>query len=121
MTEKKKHYDLAEEKALTLPVIIWRFCAYKSNEDYESGDHYFMKDFLDHAEMKVFSSEHSAKEKPIHPGYCSMYWKIELNVTRINKELRKELIDFGRFSDLHEFNDLDALVDEWLIESKTIH
>jgi len=54
----------------------WRFCAYKSNEDYENGKHYFMRDFLDHTEMKVFSSEHSAKEKVLYPDYCSMYWKI---------------------------------------------
>ena len=77
MSKKKKYYDLAEERALTIPVVMWRFCAYKTEKDYESGEHYFVKDFLDHTEMKVFSGEHSAKEKPLHPDYCSMYWKVE--------------------------------------------
>lgn len=58
----------------TIP--IWRFCAYKSSKDYESGKHYFMKYFLDHAEMKVFSAEFSAREKPLYPGYCSTYLKL---------------------------------------------
>lgn len=67
------------KQALTMPVVMWRFCAYKTEKDYESGDHYFMKYFLDHTEMKNFSAEHSAKEKPQHTDYCSMYWKIETN------------------------------------------
>jgi len=79
MSKKKKYYDLAEERALTIPVIMWRFCAYKTEKDYESGDHYFMKDFLEHIEMKNFSTEHSANEKPRHIDYCSMYWLIETN------------------------------------------
>ena len=81
MSKKKKYYDLAEERALTIPAVMWRFCAYKTEKDYESGDHYFMKDFLDHTEMKVFSGKHAAKEKPRHSDYCSMYWKIEINAT----------------------------------------
>ena len=81
MSKKRKYYDLAEERALTIPVVMWRFCAYKTEKDYESGEHYFVKDFLDHTEMKLFSSNHSAKEKPLYPDYCSMYWKIEKNVT----------------------------------------
>ena len=76
MSKKRKHYDLAEEQALTIPIVMWRFCAYKSNEDYKSGKHYFVKDFLDHTKMKVFSGKHSAKEKPLYPNYCSMYWKV---------------------------------------------
>jgi hypothetical protein len=79
MSKKKKYYDLAEERALTIPVIMWRYCAYKTEKDYESGKHYFVKDFLDHTEMKVFSGKHSAKEKPLYSDYCSMYWKIETN------------------------------------------
>jgi len=81
MSKKKKHYDLAEERALTIPVVMWRFCAYKTENDYESGDHYFMKDFLCHTKMKKFSAKHSAKEKPRYPDYCSMYWKVETNAT----------------------------------------
>lgn len=81
MSKNKKYYDLAEKRALTIPVVMWRFCAYKTEEDYESGEHYFMKDFLDHTEMKVFSGKHSAEEKPLHIDYCSMYWKIDTNAT----------------------------------------
>lgn len=80
ISKKKKYYNLVEERALTIPVVVWRFCAYKSDEDYENGNHYFIKDFLDHTEMKVFSGEHSAKEKLLYSGYCSTYWKIETNV-----------------------------------------
>lgn len=81
MMKKKKYYDLAEEQALTIPVVMWRFCAYKTEKDYKSGEHYFIKDFLDHKEMKTFSSEHSVKEKPRYNNYCSMYWKVETNAT----------------------------------------
>jgi hypothetical protein len=81
MSKETENIDLAESKALNIPVVMWRFCAYKTEKDYESGDHYFMKDFLDHTEMKVFSCEHSAKEKPLYSDYCSMYWKIETNAT----------------------------------------
>lgn len=70
-----------EFKNLNIPVVMWRFCAYRTEKDYESGEHYFIKDFLDHTEMKVFSGEHSTKEKPLYPDYCSMYWKIETNAT----------------------------------------
>ena len=79
---KKEHNsNNAEKRALTIPIVMWRFCAYKTKSDYESGDHYFMKDFLSHTQMKTFSSKHSAKEKPRHTDYCSMYWKIEANAT----------------------------------------
>lgn len=81
MSKKKKYHNLAEERALTIPVVMWRFCAYKTEKDYESGEHYFMKDFLDHTEMKVFSGGHAAKEKPLYPDYCSMYWNVETNAT----------------------------------------
>lgn len=76
---KKKYDDLAEQKALSIPVVLWRFCAYKSEKDYESGNYFFMRDFLDHAEMKVFSGRHSVKQMSSYPGYCSMYWKIVTN------------------------------------------
>ncbi|MFW5848014.1 MAG: hypothetical protein ACOCVF_03780 [bacterium] len=78
MKNKRKYYDLAEEKAFNVPIILWRFCAYASENDYENGNHYFMKDFLDHTEMKNFSAKHSEKEKKTHKDYCSMYWKVEL-------------------------------------------
>jgi hypothetical protein len=81
VTHRCAYYDLAEKRALTIPVVMWRFCAYKTEKDYESGNHYFIKDFLDHTEMKLFSSDHSAKEKPLFSEYCSMYWKIETNAT----------------------------------------
>jgi hypothetical protein len=73
----KKHYDLAEQRALETPIILWRFCAYKTEDHYENGQHYFMKDFFEHTEMKNFSSKHSAKEKVLYPDYCSMYWEIK--------------------------------------------
>jgi hypothetical protein len=79
--KKEQNLNNAQTQALTIPVVMWRFCAYKTKKDYESGDHYFMKDFLDHTEMKIFSGKHSAKEKPLYPDYCSMYWKIEPNAT----------------------------------------
>ena len=81
MSNNKKYYNLAEEQALTIPVIIQRFCAYKTEKDYKNGEHYFIKDFLDHTKMKIFSGKHSAKEKPLYSNYCSMYWKIETNAT----------------------------------------
>lgn len=81
MSDNEKYYNLAEERALTISVVMWRFCAYKTEKDYKSGEHYFIKDFLDHTKMKVFSGEHSAQEKPRHSGYCSMYWKVETNAT----------------------------------------
>lgn len=81
MSKKRKYHDLAEERALNAPVIVWRFCAYKTEKDYENGEYYFIKDFLDHTKMKIFSEEHSAKEKPLYPEYCSMYWKIETDTS----------------------------------------
>jgi hypothetical protein len=32
MVKKTKYYDLAEMRALTIPVIMWRFCAYKTEK-----------------------------------------------------------------------------------------
>jgi hypothetical protein len=64
-----------ETKPLKQPAVIWRFCAYKSEKDYERGVHYFEKYFKDHTEMKVFSAKHSAIEKPRNPNYVSMYWR----------------------------------------------
>lgn len=81
MSKKRKYHVLAEERALIIPVAVWRFCAYKTEKDYENGDHYFMKDFLSHTQMKTFSAKHSTKEKLRHNDYCSMYWKIEINST----------------------------------------
>lgn len=66
-----------ETKPLKQPVVMWRFCAYKSENDYERGVHYFEKYFTDHTEMKNFSAKHSAREKPRNPNYVSMYWRSE--------------------------------------------
>ena len=54
--------DLAEKNAKLIPVKIWRFCAYKSEADYDKGEHYFVKDFFDHIELKNFSAKLSALE-----------------------------------------------------------
>ena len=84
--------DKQQTQQSNIPVVMWRFCAYKTEKDYESGEHYFVKNFLDHTEMKVFSSEHSAKEKLLYPDYCSMYWKIETN--RVGDKFSfKEFVD----------------------------
>lgn len=56
---------------------MWRFCAYKSEQDYNDKRHYFKKYFFNHVKMKLFSGEHSAKEKLSYPDYVSNYWKIE--------------------------------------------
>ena len=77
MSKETQNINLAESKALNIPVFMWRFCAYKTEKDYESGEHYFVKDFLKHHKMKNYSAKHSKKEKPRHADYCSMYWKIE--------------------------------------------
>jgi hypothetical protein len=66
-----------ETKPLNQPSVMWRFCAYKSEKDYECGVHYFEKYFTDHTEMKVFSAKHSSTEKPSNPNYVSMYWRSE--------------------------------------------
>ena len=72
-----KYNDLPEEMALATPILLWRFCAYKTQENEKIGKHYFIKDFLDHGEMKEFSGEHAFKEKKLYKDYCSMYWRIE--------------------------------------------
>lgn len=78
MAKKKiEYYDLAEKRASAIPVIVWRFCAYKTEKDYENGEYYFVKDFIDHTEMKEFSGVHSARDKTYNPNYCSNYWRIE--------------------------------------------
>jgi len=78
MSKKRKYYDLAEEQALSIPIVMWRFCTYKTVEDYEKGKHYFIKNFFDHTEMKVFSGKHSANEKTLYPNYCSTYFHINI-------------------------------------------
>lgn len=67
----------AERVARSIPVIVWRFSAYKSEEEYDKGEPYFTKDFLNFNKMKDYSSAHSYLEKDKYPEYCSMYWKIE--------------------------------------------
>lgn len=73
----KNKAELTTETALQQPVVMWRFCAYKSENDCKRGVHYFEKYFTDHTEMKVFSAKHSASEKPRFPNYVSMYWRSE--------------------------------------------
>ena len=80
LQKKKRNCNLAKERALNTPVIMWRFCAYRTKKDCGSGNHYFMKDFLSHTQMKTFSAKHSAKEKPRHNDYCSMYFRIETHI-----------------------------------------
>ena len=63
MSKETENIDLAEREALNIPVVMWRFCAYKTEKDYESGEHYFVKDFLKHHKMKNYSAKHSKKEK----------------------------------------------------------
>lgn len=81
MSKETENFDLAESKALNIPVVMWRFCAYKNEEDYIKGEFYFIKDFFDHGDMKEFSSNHSYRSKKHNTNYCSMYWKIETNAT----------------------------------------
>lgn len=70
----------AKKAALAIPAIIYRFLSYKTEDDYDKGEHYFYKDFLDHTEMKKFSATHSAKEKEFYPDYCSIYYTIKITV-----------------------------------------
>jgi len=77
---------MSKKKTEEEEMFMWRFCAYKSNKDYERGDHYFMKDFSDHTEMKIFSSAHSAKEKTLYyTDYCSVYWKLKKNIDEVKR------------------------------------
>ena len=76
-------FDVAQKVALSVPLFVWSFCAYKSKIDYESGNYYFVRDFFDHNEMKTFSVEHSTKERISNSNYCSMYWVIEINLLKV--------------------------------------
>ena len=67
----------AYKNALKTKLKVWRFCAYKSEQDYDNGNHFFMKDFTDHTEMKTFSADHSYENKKLYPDYCSMYWNLD--------------------------------------------
>jgi hypothetical protein len=55
----------------------WRFFAYKTEEDYNNSNPYFIKEFDDHTELKVFSGKHSAQEKIVYRQYCSTYKKLK--------------------------------------------
>ena len=47
----------------------WIFSAYKNGEK----DPFFTKEFTDHTKLKIFSAEHSAKEKTKDNHYISKY------------------------------------------------
>jgi len=49
----------------------WTFFAFKSEKAWLLWDYYFTQHFNDHTAMKLFSSEHSKKEKAQYPEYCS--------------------------------------------------
>jgi hypothetical protein len=57
--------------------IKWIFKAYKSEDDYGAGLHYFEKAFTDHEKLKEFSGKHSKREKVKYPEYCSDYERID--------------------------------------------
>lgn len=71
---------------------IWIFIAYK-----EEGLPFFSKLFTDHAEMKVFSAEHSDKNKSLCKDYSSTYFELtdkdllSQKDTERNAELRREI------------------------------
>jgi hypothetical protein len=66
------------------------FSAFKCEEDYPETP-YFSQIFYDHTEMKVFSSNHSYKEREKYPKYVSMYWKVETNKAAL---LDREVVDW---------------------------
>jgi len=72
-----KRLHKAEVTARLTPIVIYRFCAYKSVEDYENGNHYFMKDFLSSSELQDFSQKHASTERIKHPEYGTMHFRIE--------------------------------------------
>jgi hypothetical protein len=55
----------------------WCFRAFTTQQAYRSGRFFDEHFFTDHAEMKVFSAEHSAKYKPTYPNYCSTYFDVK--------------------------------------------
>jgi hypothetical protein len=54
----------------------WLYAAYKTIQDWRNSNPYLTKPFSDFGELRAFSGEHSAKEKLLHPGYCSDYWDV---------------------------------------------
>jgi hypothetical protein len=84
------------------------FSAFKCEEDYPETP-YFSQIFYDHTEMKVFSSNHSYKEKDKYPKYVSMYWKVETNKASL-LDIDREVVDweeaFLKYSNEHPL-DLD--------------
>jgi hypothetical protein len=55
----------------------WVFRAYEDGEYYKWGMHFFERVFYDHTKLKVFSAEHSYKNKDKYPDYVSTYWRID--------------------------------------------
>lgn len=52
---------------------VYVFLAFKSEEDFNNASPYFERVFDNHTEMKVFSAQHSLREKELYPGYVSTY------------------------------------------------
>jgi len=67
----------AKDKALEKEFTTYRFCAYKSQEHYDRGEYFHLKDFQTHEELKVHSAEHSSDFKRFFEDYISDYWKVE--------------------------------------------
>ena len=55
---------------------IWIFTAYKNEKEYENNNPFFDKKFSDFNKMKIFSANHSYKNRIKYPKYCSNYIKI---------------------------------------------
>ena len=55
---------------------LFRFTAYKSEKDYENGKFFFMKDFDNHNELKLFSALFSYNHKNRFKKLISTYHKI---------------------------------------------
>lgn len=88
----QEYYDQAEKLALEEPIEVWRFCAYASDEDYKQGKYFFKQDFLNHLEMKVFSSNFSFeyKREGEYPDLVTMYWKYRFYPKLENERISHE-------------------------------
>jgi hypothetical protein len=56
---------------------IWQFEAFKTEDDYNNCDPFFLTIFHDYNEMKTFSANHCAEWREEYPDYCSNYFKWE--------------------------------------------
>lgn len=60
--------------------IVFIFRAYYSTDHFNKQEFFSQEVFSDFDVMMKYSTEHYEAFKGIHPGYGSMYWKIELPV-----------------------------------------